>query len=54
VQQGATHDDIRSAYRKQMQLYHPDRVEHLGSELKRTAHDQALLIQRALDELLPK
>ena len=54
VQQGATHDDIRSAYRKQMQLYHPDRVEHLGSELKRTAHDHALLIQRALDELLPK
>lgn len=54
VQQGATHDEIRSAYRKQMQLYHPDRVEHLGSELKRTAHDHALLIQRALDELLPK
>lgn len=54
VQQGASHDEIRSAYRKQMQLYHPDRVEHLGSELKRTAHDHALLIQRALDELLPK
>lgn len=54
VKQGATHDEIRSAYRKQMQLYHPDRVEHLGTELKRTAHDHALLIQRALDELLPK
>lgn len=53
VQPGATHEEIRSAYRKQMQLYHPDRVEHLGEALKQTAHQQALLIQRAVDELLP-
>ncbi len=33
----ATFDQVREAYRELMKSYHPDRVEHLGTELKNLA-----------------
>lgn len=47
----ASPSEIRTAYLNQMQLYHPDRVEHLGPELKRVAHEQSLAIRRAYEQL---
>ncbi|MBN8550106.1 MAG: J domain-containing protein [Deltaproteobacteria bacterium] len=44
-------DAVRSAYLKEIQLYHPDRVEHLGSELRRLAHERSIQIQRAYEKL---
>lgn len=34
VSADATPEEIRAAYRVQMSLYHPDKVESLGAELK--------------------
>jgi DnaJ like chaperone protein len=48
---GASHADISRAYRTQMKRYHPDRVDDLGEELQRVAHEKTLEIQRAYEEL---
>ena len=47
----ATDNDIREAYRAQMALYHPDKVNHLGAELKAVAQARTLEIQRAFEML---
>jgi DnaJ like chaperone protein len=33
----ATFEQVRNAYREKVKQYHPDRVAHLGAELRRVA-----------------
>ena len=51
VSQNATPEEIKSAYRKQAQRYHPDRVSHLGEELQQLAKQKFLEIQKAYEIL---
>ena len=51
VARGASAEEITTAYRQQMLRYHPDRVAHLGEELRQLAHRKALEIQRAYAEI---
>ena len=51
VSRNATPEEIRSAYRKQAQRYHPDRVSHLGEELQQLAKQKFLEIQKAYEIL---
>lgn len=51
VSRGATPEEIKSAYRKQAQRYHPDRVSHLGEELQQLAQQKFLEIQKAYEIL---
>ena len=51
VAPGASPEEISAAYREQMRRYHPDRVAHLGEELRELAHRKTLDIQRAYTEL---
>jgi len=51
VTRGASAEAITRAYREQMKRYHPDRVAHLGEELRQLAHRKALEIQRAYAEI---
>lgn len=51
IEHGASREEISRAYRKQMKRYHPDRVDDLGEELQRVAHERTLEIQRAYEEL---
>jgi DnaJ like chaperone protein len=51
VKPGASADEIAGAYREQMSRYHPDRVAHLGEELRALAHRKTLDIQRAFAEI---
>ena len=51
VMRGASAEEIARAYREQMKRYHPDRVAHLGEELRQLAHRKALEIQRAYAEI---
>jgi DnaJ like chaperone protein len=51
VVRGASAEEIAKAYREQMLRYHPDRVAHLGEELRQLAHRKALEIQRAYAEV---
>jgi uncharacterized membrane protein YkvA (DUF1232 family) len=51
IERSASADDIRAAYKARMSEYHPDKVEHLGIELREVAHRKVLEIQRAYREL---
>jgi len=51
VSPSASKETIRAAYRARMQEYHPDKVAHLGEELRELAHRKAQQIQRAYEEL---
>lgn len=44
---GATSDDIKSAYKRKMKEYHPDKVSHLGEKLKSVADIEAKKINIA-------
>jgi DnaJ-class molecular chaperone len=37
VNRGATRDEIKAAYRREIAQYHPDKVAQLGSELRELA-----------------
>ncbi|MFC1679315.1 DnaJ domain-containing protein [Elusimicrobiota bacterium] len=48
---GAAPEDIKAAYRREIAKYHPDKVEHLGDDLKAVAERKTKLIQQAYEEL---
>lgn len=50
----ASQEEIRSAYRKQANRYHPDKVAHLGTEFQELAEKRFKEIQEAYDQLLVK
>lgn len=51
IARGASRAEITHAYREQMKRYHPDRVTDLGEDLQRLAHEKAIEIRRAYEEL---
>ena len=51
VPRSASSEDIAAAYKARMSEYHPDKVAHLGEELRQLAHRKALEIQQAYQQL---
>lgn len=51
ITQDATNDEIKSAYRKMAKKHHPDRVAHLGENVKKQAEEKFRKIQEAYDSL---
>src|SRR5215469_1976938 len=51
VSQGASREEIRSAYRNLIARYHPDKVAHLGQEFEAIAREKTLAINRAYEML---
>jgi len=47
-------DEIHRAYRRAVQVYHPDKVSHLGPEFKALAEKKFLEIQNAYKQLARK
>lgn len=54
VKPGAGPDEIRAAYRHAAQAYHPDKVAHLGPELRELAQKKFVEIQEAYHLLMDK
>ena len=52
VEPGASPDEIKSAYRRAVAKYHPDKVTHLGKEFQEIAHRKLVAIQRAYEALM--
>ncbi|MEW5722765.1 MAG: DnaJ domain-containing protein [Thermodesulfobacteriota bacterium] len=48
---GAGPEEIRAAYRRESQKYHPDKVSHLGEEFQELANQKFIEIKQAYDEL---
>lgn len=49
----ATEDEIKSAYRRLVRQYHPDKVAHLGEEFKQMAEKRFKEIQQAYQQIMP-
>ena len=47
ISQNSTPTEIKSAYRKRMMEYHPDKVDKLGSKLKKTAEEESKKLNTA-------
>lgn len=52
VQPGASKEEIKSAYKRLASQYHPDKVQHLGEEFQKLAHEKFVAIQKAYDALV--
>ncbi len=50
----ASPDEVKSAYKRAVTRYHPDKVAHLGKEFQELAHKKLLAIQRAYEILQSK
>ena len=48
---GATTAEIKTAYRRLIAQYHPDKVQHLGKEFQELAEARFKAIQQAYDKL---
>ena len=51
VPPSAPPEEIRRAYRTRLAEYHPDKVEHLGEELKKVAKEKSQEILKAYEDL---
>lgn len=47
-------EEIETQYKKLMAQYHPDKVHHLGPELRQLAHKKSIEIGKAYQELKKK
>lgn len=54
LKSGAMPNEIKSAYRNLLSLYHPDKVHHLGDELKRVAELKTEEIMQSYREIMDK
>jgi len=54
IARGASRDEIKNAYRKLANKYHPDKVTYLGDEFKELADKRFKEIQEAYQELVQK
>jgi hypothetical protein len=52
IPSGASREQIRAAYRKEMRKYHPDMVAQLGGEIQEMAKRKAQAINRAYHQLV--
>jgi DnaJ like chaperone protein len=52
IDSDASTEEIKAAYRRLVAQYHPDKVQHLGREIRELAQERFREIQRAYDELM--
>lgn len=51
VKRDASNDEIKKAYRKLAVMHHPDKVEHLGDEFKKSAQEKFKKINEAYSQI---
>lgn len=48
----ASKEEIKKAYKQILSKYHPDKVEHLGEDIKQLAREKVQAINKAYDTLI--
>lgn len=51
IEKTATDDEVKKAYRKMATKYHPDKVAHLGENIKKEAEQKFLKVQEAYENI---
>jgi DnaJ like chaperone protein len=51
VKSSATNEEIKKAYRKMANKYHPDKVNHLGEDFKKLAHEKFQKVNEAYEKI---
>lgn len=54
IKPDASRAEIEARYKELAKDYHPDRVAHLGEELRKVAHEKMIEIQTAYDTLMDR
>jgi DnaJ like chaperone protein len=49
--ENASDDEIKKAYRQMAVRFHPDKVEHLGDEFKKSAHEKFQKVNEAYEKI---
>ena len=50
----ATNEEVKKAYRELAKRYHPDKVAHLGEEVKKGAEEKIMQLNAAYDSIKEK
>jgi len=51
IEKTATDIEVKKAYRKMAKKYHPDKLQHLGDQLKKGAEEKFKEVQKAYDNI---
>lgn len=51
IESSATNDEVKKAYRRQAMKHHPDKVNHLGEEIKKAAEERFAKLNEAYERI---
>jgi DnaJ like chaperone protein len=51
IDQSASNEEVKKAYRKMAMKYHPDKVSHLGEDFRKTADDKFKKVNEAYEKI---
>jgi DnaJ like chaperone protein len=51
IEESATHDEVKKAYRKMAKKYHPDKLIDMGEDIRKSAEEKFLKVQEAYDRI---
>jgi DnaJ like chaperone protein len=51
LEPSATNDEVKKAYRKMAMKYHPDKVSHLGDDIRKSADEKFAILNEAYEKI---
>jgi DnaJ like chaperone protein len=51
IEKSATNDEIKKAYRRMAMKYHPDKVSHLGDDIRKSADEKFARVNEAYEKI---
>jgi DnaJ like chaperone protein len=51
IDKSSTNDDIKKAYRRMAMKYHPDKVSHLGDDVRKSADEKFARVNEAYEKI---